>query len=275
MIIDGHAHSGGDFYDVHKLIAVLDELGVDKVVLLPGLKNDGHSHHTPNLAKFFPRQDIMFFMNKVIRMLASNLKPSESMEKKNEYVYHFVQQYPHRIIQFYWADPHDEGVVDELYKKHQQWHFKGVKVHQCCNDFSCDAKALHEVADFAGEKGIPLLIHLYSKEEARKFVGLAQDHPHTQFIVAHLIGLEMMEAHARALKNVYFDISPTPFISQYRIARAVKGFGAERIIFGSDTPYGKDNLKNNLWKVRNMKLSQEQKDLILGGNMGRLLGLNS
>ena len=38
MIIDGHAHSCGDFYDVDKLISILDELNVDKVVLCPGPK---------------------------------------------------------------------------------------------------------------------------------------------------------------------------------------------------------------------------------------------
>ena len=40
---------------------------------------------------------------------------------------------------------------------------------------------------------------------------------------------------------------------------------------GSDTPYGKDNLRNNIDRIKNLDISTEEKDLILGENIRKLL----
>ena len=46
----------------------------------------------------------------------------------------------------------------------------------------------------------------------------------------------------------------------------------EMILDGhTDTPYGKDNLKKNIDRIRGLDISTKEKELILGGNMRRLL----
>ncbi len=47
--------------------------------------------------------------------------------------------------------------------------------------------------------------------------------------------------------------------------------GAQKIVLGSDTPYGKDNLRLNLKQVKALPISDEEKDLILGRNLHNLL----
>lgn len=51
----------------------------------------------------------------------------------------------------------------------------------------------------------------------------------------------------------------------------VRAFGAERILFGSDCPWGSP--QNDLQHIRRLPLSGEEKAAILGGNAKRLLGI--
>ena len=55
------------------------------------------------------------------------------------------------------------------------------------------------------------------------------------------------------------------------VATAIEGVGAERIIFGSNYP----NIYPDLMveSLRRAKFGQEVEDLILGGNLSRLLGI--
>jgi predicted TIM-barrel fold metal-dependent hydrolase len=50
--------------------------------------------------------------------------------------------------------------------------------------------------------------------------------------------------------------------------------GIEKILFGTDTPYGaKDNIHKNLDRIKSFDISNEDKQLILGLNMKSLLRL--
>ena len=50
---------------------------------------------------------------------------------------------------------------------------------------------------------------------------------------------------------------------------AVKGVGSRKIIFGSDEP--EVDCRLEIFKVRVLKLPKQQEEMILGGNMARLL----
>jgi hypothetical protein len=98
---------------------------------------------------------------------------------------------------------------------------------------------------------------------------MAARHPKTMIVMAHLTG-----AGERGLKdiapypNLHVDISGgEPEAGMVELA--VKLLGAERVLFGTDTPirsYGA-----TLGKVLEAKLTQRQRELILFGNAKRLL----
>lgn len=46
-----------------------------------------------------------------------------------------------------------------------------------------------------------------------------------------------------------------------------------QVPIGTNTPYGKDNLKGNLDRIRTLPIPEEQKHLILGDNMKQLVGI--
>jgi predicted TIM-barrel fold metal-dependent hydrolase len=70
-------------------------------------------------------------------------------------------------------------------------------------------------------------------------------------------------------ENCYFD---TALASRETILRFVKEIGAERILFGSDIPFG--TMKNELAKVLSLPISDDEKELILSKNVKRLIELD-
>jgi len=62
-------------------------------------------------------------------------------------------------------------------------------------------------------------------------------------------------------------------VSTQRVLKAIDFFGAEKLLMGTDTPYGKNNLKGNIDRIRTLPIPEEQKHLILGDNMAQLLGI--
>lgn len=273
MIIDGHAHTCGEFFEPEKIIAKLDELKVDKVVLCPGVDNGPKRYnYIPGLAKIFSTADILLSTNRIIKLLAKIQQPDDLLAR-NEYVYSLYLKYPDRIIQFFWADPNSNQIETNLYEKFYSWGFKGIKLHQCTQSFEYISPGLDVVINFAWEKQIPIFIHLRSTGDIPKFIDIVTKYSEVNFIIAHLIGLEIFIKHKKILNNLYFDISPTPLISLKRLHMAINHFGAGKVILGSDTPFGKDNLRKNIEKVTQLNITDREKELILGGNLQRLLKL--
>ncbi|MDZ7333272.1 MAG: amidohydrolase family protein [candidate division KSB1 bacterium] len=273
MIIDGHAHSCGIFYRAEHIIKILDELRVDKVALCTNFENNdkNQSQSLPYLAKWFPNSDVMLPMNRVIKLVNKMARAKSSLISGNEYVFKLASQHPDRIIQFYWVDPNEPNALREMKAKFFEWRFKGIKFHQPSAQFRFENQALHEIAYFAAEQRLSVFMHLYSQKDVERFILFAQNHLATTFIIAHLIGLELFERKKIKLPNLYFDVSPTPLISDQRILKAIRLFGAEKVMLGSDTPFGKDNLKKNIERVKRLPISQEQQKLILGENFQSLL----
>ena len=94
-------------------------------------------------------------------------------------------------------------------------------------------------------------------------------------LIGHLFRLEEYIQTELRMDNIYFDISTPPLISIVRLQKALDSFGAQRLILGSDTPYGAESLRKNIERVKALTLSEEKKSMILGGNLQRILCLDS
>jgi predicted TIM-barrel fold metal-dependent hydrolase len=274
MIIDGHAHACGEFADVEQLIELLDKRGVDKVALCPGVKNNTSTPRPPDIRisgiKHHPVY-WRYFINPYLRFTYQFVFKDQG--DGNEFVHSFAQAHPDRIIQIYWLDPRASDFMKKLENDLKEWNIKGIKLHQACTPFKNDSPEMNQIAEFAGEKQLPLFIHLWSKKESRKLVVLANSYPETDFILLHLIGVEIVAKYAQNLTNIYYEISPYSYISEKRIKYAVETLGADHIIFGSDTPFDRDALRSNMERLENMDLSDVQKEQILGENIAKILNL--
>jgi predicted TIM-barrel fold metal-dependent hydrolase len=272
MIIDGHAHASGEFSDPEKLISILDELGVEKVVLCPGALDENVIPNIPKIS-YTPISKIGWLIFLGNKYYLKHEVPDQYFERGNQLVNSLREKYPERIIQFLWVNPENENSINRVKKALDTWKVKGIKLHQCLSNFSNEGSGMRKLAEFAGNNNLPIFIHIYSREEVRKLVKLARDFPQTNFIIAHFIGMEIAKKVGKDLQNLYFDISTYFIISKRRIKFAMKHFGADHVLLGSDSPFGERNLENNIKKIQKMKISKKEKEMILGKNIANLLRL--
>jgi predicted TIM-barrel fold metal-dependent hydrolase len=275
MIIDGHAHACGDFLHAENVVRILDANRVDKIVLVPGEKNSAKNYYLPEIARAFPARDVVAWTNAVTKLAISMTGAARHISDGNRYVHSFVQAHPDRIIQFYWVMLHRPNILQEIETHYDEWHFQGIKFHQCWETFTVRSALFEAVADFATRNRLPIFIHTGSKQEVIALIDFIRRHPQTCIIVGHLFGLEFYIQSGLSFENVYFEISSPQLISLLRLNTALRHFGAQKIVLGSDIPYGKDNLRLNIERVRALPISDAEKDLILGENLRALLGLDA
>ena len=272
MIIDAHAHACGEFADPRKLTEILDKLGVDKVALCPGLKGHTSAPTPPNIPISAIKQHPLYgryFINPGIRFNYNFLL----REKKdgNEYVYSLSEKYPDRIIQIYWLDPRKPDFMTRLTNDFKKWHFRGIKLHQVCTPFKSDGIEINDIARFCEEKRLPLFVHLWSNRETVKLLNVTKKYLGTNFILLHLIGLEDVVKQAEYMNNIYYEISPFSYIKETRLKYAIDNLGADRIVLGSDTPWDKDSLENNIARIGRLNIDSTAKERILGSNIMDIL----
>lgn len=84
-----------------------------------------------------------------------------------------------------------------------------------------------------------------------------------------LFGIRL--ARAKLAENVCLETSIIAMLSF--IENAVEEIGAQRIVWGTDFPYGSPPVE--LKKIEELRISEEQRAMILGKNAMRLLHLNT
>ncbi|WP_294378447.1 TatD family hydrolase [uncultured Clostridium sp.] len=162
--------------------------------------------------------------------------------------------------------------MEKLSKGYEVYNFKMIKTHQCCNEFSVLNKNFICIVKWAVEKSIPIFIHLRSKEEVRNFIDIINEFEEAVFIVAHMIGFNEIAARSKS-GNVYFDLSAPQLYSLELLESAINNLGSSKFIMGSDTPYGKDNIKINIERLKKLRLSNEELEDILSRNILKILHL--
>jgi len=273
MIIDGHAHDCGKFITPDSVIKMLDSIGIDKVILVPGDLNSKIEFSLPNIAALFPNCNVVKITNYLTKFVIKLIGKVKDIPAGNVYVFYLKKEVPERVIQFVWITTKIKNPTEYLDNKLAEWKFYGVKLHQRWETFSIDSDFFREVALWIENRDLPLFIHLYSDAEVFKLIEYKRNHPGLKLIIAHLFGLELFLKENYRDENLYFDSSPPQLISKKRLMNAINFAGADKIIFGSDCPYGKNNAKINVDRIKNLAISNIEKDMILGENMRKLLKL--
>ena len=150
-----------------------------------------------------------------------------------------------------------------------KWHWtRGVQ--DCSSNYTVlDDPALGGFIEASEQIDLPII---FEEELAftETFVRMTKS---LKIIIPHLglLGgnpLDFLEAF-KGRENCYFD---TALAGQETILRFVKEIGPERILFGSDIPFG--TIKNELNKVLSLPIGDEEKELILCKNVKRLIGMD-
>ncbi|MCL2210935.1 MAG: amidohydrolase [Treponema sp.] len=207
----------------------------------------------------------------------------------NDYVIEKVKQFPEKLIGFAVAPPNCKETRAEI--------------ERCCGaglkgvgelfpqGQGIDLVNENNVSSIAGtckELDIPLLLHVNESvghyypgktnvplQNIEKFV---LNNPGLKIILAHFGGgifiYETMKEIKAGFRNVYYDTAVAPYLFDARIYDVVKALNiCDRILFGSDFPILPPS--RYFKSINASSLNGEEKDMILGLNTGKLLGILS
>lgn len=244
MIIDGHAHIGSswlgwvDGTDADGLVKIMDKYGIDKACV------SSWSHIYDPI-------------------------------RGNDEVFQATQKYPNRIIGFCVLCPRLKwDMKEEIDRCVKKFGMKGLKLHPFVNEFYADSPLIDPALEKAREYKLPVLFHsgTDSHSHPRTIGNMAKRYPDVTIIIGHMGGEAYPDAIqvAKANPNVLLDTTEVPNIANI-IELAVKNVGAERVVWGSDSPAL--NAGVEMAKVKLANISQKEKGMILGENIARILGL--
>ena len=205
----------------------------------------------------------------------------------NDYVIESVKKFPDKLIGFTVVPPAGKEAAKEIERCYNAG-LKGVgELFPAGQEI--DLKNKEATIDITGactELGIPLLLHA-NESVGHNYIGktnipiqnietFISNNPNLKIILAHCGGgiflYEAMKEVKEEFKNVYYDIAITPFLYDERIYNAAKALGLrEKILFGSDYPILPPS--RYMDGIGKSILSEEEKNLILGGNAVKLLGI--
>lgn len=248
MIIDDHTHchewsfrKGQPEYEAAFVVEELDRAGVDAAVIMDscaylGLDQRTSNEHTRDALLAHPRRLIGF----------ANIKPQSG----------------------------ERAVLEEIERTVGLWGFRGIKVHPAVDHTPANARAIYPIIEAAVRFDVPVWFHTGQQPYATPtLVGsLASKFPHAKIICGHFGHGMFYDAilAGRRHRSLYFDIS---FQGRHSFNAAVRELGAERLIFGSDCPYAGPGTVKAV--VERSRIPDRDKERILGGNIGELMGIRS
>ena len=249
VVIDGHTHFAGPGKGfppntVEDLLAIMDGNGIDSIVTCAPYSSIGKDRTYDDANRFLV----------------------ESMSKAPERIIGFMRVNPH-------LQEHALRSIEDGVKNHS---FKGIKFHPRNEAFAINSEELaFPIAELASKLKVPILIHTgepdtYGFAQPTLVGDLADSFPDLTLIIGHM-GKRLYEdaiCVARWFENIILE---TSFRSHRDIARAVKRVGANRVVYGSDMPFGVPEIE--MMKVRLADITPEEKGLVLGDSMARVLGL--
>jgi hypothetical protein len=190
---------------------------------------------------------------------------------RNRRIMPFATMHPDRLAVF-------EGAQD-LKKRG----FKGFKVHPDYQGFFVDEKRVYPFYEAAQDEGMIILFHtgldrglpdpIHSTPE--RLARVRRDFPSLRMVAAHMGGEAVFDETEKHLlgSDIYMD---TSFVLRVMppdvLQRFIKNHPAERILFGSDSPWT-DQSEELHFLMSLPYLSSEEKAKIAGRNAARLLGL--
>jgi predicted TIM-barrel fold metal-dependent hydrolase len=210
----------------------------------------------------------------------------DEIDAGNAYVARAMREHPDRILGFGWADP-NLGVaraIEDVRRSVEEHGFFGVKLNGAQNDFRIDDPTLAmPVIEAVARAGVVLALHVgadaYDRTHPSRVATIARAFPELRILVVHMGGAAFHDLSAAAIDVARAHPNLTLVGSAVRaipILRAVKTLGAARVCFGSDTPF--ELMHVELAKYRSLldgEATEAERDLILGGNIARLLGLEA
>lgn len=162
---------------------------------------------------------------------ASVMFHPECIVEENEYLFKLVQELDW-MYQWVVIDPRQEETYQQAEAMLKNPKVLGIKIHPSYHDYD-----ILEYADalfsFANKHCAVVLMHPQHILDMPQY---ADKYPNMKLIIAHLSGLDHIEAAANAKNgNIYIDTSASGVTRNNIIEYAIERIGSKHILFGTDS----------------------------------------
>jgi predicted TIM-barrel fold metal-dependent hydrolase len=249
MIIDADCHISSHKFDglaitADELVAQMDRAGVDKALVW--------------------------------------LKPpyNKDIVPENRAVYQATRRYPDRLLGFGWTNPRlgKESALDTIKQCFEEYGFLGIKFNGAQDDYVIDDATVMSFIEAATKYGKPIAFHIgsdfFENTHPYRLGHIAATFPETQFIMIHMGGARLPALDRAAIETAqqYANITIIgSAIPATAILRAIDQLGADRVCFGSDTPFRLMHVELAKYRALMRDVDQADQAKILGGNLAHLV----
>lgn len=269
-MIDGHAHACGRLLTARGIDTYLKENKISKIVLCGGEPGSRRNYPYPLLSNIWAEERVAGAVNGLIRGVTRIRGYALHLDEENRRVRDLSRELPGRVLPAYWANPLEADCIKKMSAFYHQNPFSMIKLHQCWTSFDVASAACQRLFAWAGTRQLPVFIHLSNKEQARRLAAMANRFYRTNIIVAHLLWAADIYP-ALQHHNVWFDLSSPQLYSPGTLQAVLAVCGAERLILGSDTPYGNHNIPLILRRLKQLSISEDHKKQITEKNLLQLI----
>lgn len=255
---------------------------------------DFHTHFHPGQGRI---EDLLAAMdaNGVdMAAVSAVVRPGTDGPAAQAHIYETVRTHSTRLIGMACVVPYEEGASELLERYVTTYGFRGLKLVPSVQQFLPSDPRIFRVIQKCIALDIPILIHTTAVpvpgtrsrlDDPFEVDDLALAFPEAKLVIAHGDPFGPAPAIAGKHPNVYMDTTTT----FARYARLIPGLGEDTLknmglvsgisgsyktLFGSDAnPLKTDRLQDNIAPIRGLKIPEDDKARILGGNAAHLLKL--
>lgn len=201
-----------------------------------------------------------------------------------DYIYESVQKYRGRLIGFGWANPHlgMEKSKEHIRKSLVDYQLYGVKLNGAQDSHYIDDEKtafplIEEIAKYGGALCLHVGVDAYDFTHPFRVAKVARRYPEMPILLAHMGGVGAPDVSSACVEvaqecgNVFLIGSQ---IGYFPVLKAIKTLGASRVCYGSDMPYNSMRACFAAYQaLLKDEVSEEDAQLVLGGNIQNLFGL--
>lgn len=202
----------------------------------------------------------------------------------NALVYDATKKYPDRILGFGWVDPHFglETAKNQIRQCVEGYGFYGVKLNGAQNNFFIDDEKLAmPLIEEIAKTGKIVAFHIgtdsFENTHPFRLAKIAKRYPETQILAVHMGGVAHHDLSAACIEVAQELPNITLIGSAVRavnVLKAIKTLGADRVCFGSDTPFSLMHVELAMYTaLMRDEIPADDQALVFGGNIAQLFGI--
>lgn len=236
---------------------------------------DSHCHVGIGAYKQQSVKDLLIHMDRCNVQMAVICPVEEQIafynREGNDFLLECQKAYPDRLVGFAVVNPWRGQDGREELKRALGSGLKGVKFNTSLQGCFINDSIIYPFIEIAKEYDVPVYFHTGTPIYAMplQLKELAKDYSDVNFILGHggyADSWTDIMPSCKDVNNIYIE---TSIVALSEKSPELNILGAERILFGSDSPVS--SLELELLKLNNVKLNEKQKRLIMGENILRLL----